>query len=97
MTNAVEANRPDGIRHYGYQKSIVGSLYFKIASGMCAYRTFLGSILPDYNMSAIAAYPYSITVTGEYDALFNIGKQFAIALLMMTLDGCHCTETVCDF
>lgn len=52
--------------------------------------------LSDNDVSAVGALPYGISLAAEHDFVFNVLEQFAVAFLMVFLDGSHHFEFCCD-
>ena len=67
----------------GYaQKSVVFFSYFKEASGMSAYGANAGSLLADYKVSAVAAFPDGLFALFKYLLHLNVVKKCAVSFLM---------------
>ena len=52
--------------------SIIIRFKLEVVSRMIAYRANLGSLLTYYDMTAVAALPDAVTVSREYDLVFDI-------------------------
>ena len=53
---------------------------------MRAYRAKLGSLLAYHDVTAVGALPYHVIILGEYDAVFDIADELAVASFMFSLD-----------
>ena len=60
---------------------------------MGAHRTYLGGFFPYDDMATVAALPDLILVTGKDQAALYIGEQFAVAFLMLFLNGRYGLKT----
>src|SRR5574344_1093264 len=54
------------------------------------------SLLSNYDMSAVAALPDSVTLTREHETVLNVFQQFKVTLLMMALYLSHTTHLGSD-
>ena len=76
--------------------SIVFGLDLEVALRVIAYRTGVGSLGTDYDMSAVCALPYHVAVSGEYEPIFDIFDKLSVALLMLFFDSGYLLEKLCD-
>src|SRR3712207_724795 len=67
---------------------------------MVASGAYLGGLLADNNVSAVAAFPDTIVVAAENNAILDVLQQLQVALLVVLLDsgyqlklGCNLGET----
>ena len=51
--------------------------------------TYLGRLLANHNVSAVAALPDYVAILGEYALLLDVIQELAIALLVLLLDFGH--------
>ena len=63
---------------------------------MGAHRTYLGGFFPYDDMATVAALPDLILVTGKDQAALYIGEQFAVAFLMLFLNGRYGLKQSCN-
>ena len=63
---------------------------------MIAYRTYVRSAGADHDMSAVAAFPNTIAVLGEYKAALDVRDQLAISCFMLFLDRRYHLKEICD-
>ena len=59
---------------------------------MCAGGAELGGVCTNNDMSAVAAFPNLYLALCEYSRSFNVAKQSAISLLVMSLNFSYKTE-----
>ena len=53
---------------------------------MFANWAFFRGVVANMNVAAVATLPYGYAVTFEYDALFEVIEELAVALLVFSLD-----------
>ena len=71
---------------------IVLGFQFKEALGVGTYGAGQRCLFADYDVSAVATYPYSVVFTREYNSFLDIGEQTAVAFLVMTFDSGYSAE-----
>ena len=77
-------------------KLIVGCAQSEVCLGMIANRANLGSTLANVDMAAVAALPNHVALAGEYQAVFDVGQQFAVALFVLFFNGTYLLKQVCN-
>ena len=77
-------------------KLIILGAQFEICLRVIAYRTYIRSAGADHDMSAVAAFPYAVSVSGEYKSAFNVRDQLAISRFMLFLDSRDHLEKIGD-
>ena len=78
------------------QLSIVGRLDLEKCLGMLAHGANLRRFLPDYDMAAVGTLPNGLPIAGEYQAVFHVGEQLAVTLLMLLLNLTHLVKEIGD-
>ena len=63
---------------------------------MVANRAHLGSVLTDYDVSAVSALPNAIAVLREYLLLVHVAQQLAVTLLVSLFDCAYHAELSCN-
>lgn len=76
---------------------IVFRIYLEVRLWMAAYGANFWSFFTHYNMTAIDALPYHITITAKYDTIFDVFQQLFVASFVMLLYFAYQLKTSCDF
>ena len=63
---------------------------------MGAHRAHFGGLLAHHDVAAVAALPDHVSILGEHQAALHVGKQFAVAFLMLLFDGPNALEQLGD-
>ena len=67
--------------------SIILRMKLEVALGMIAGRTDIRCLFADYDMTAIAAFPYLNLASGKYLCRFHVTKQRTVSFFVMFLYG----------
>ena len=55
------------------------------------------SFFSHYDMTAVATLPYAVAITGEYELIFHVFKEFSITFFVLFFYGCDAFKEFCDF
>ena len=70
---------------------------FEVALRMLADWAHFGCLLAYDDVSAVAAFPDAVALTGEHYALLDVVQQAQITLLVVLLHCCHASHCGCYF
>ena len=62
---------------------------------MIANGALCGSLLADYDVTAVSALPYGVALAGEYEVALYVRKKLAVSLLVVLLDLADLLKEAC--